>query len=138
MTTTNRTTQGCVPSGKALETDWKPVVEDFNRQNASPQRLSANLQLDVPYILVERDRVDRLFNVDGLGGWGRFYTLYPNSGGYIEVSAVGFDEAKTRAMVYVAHHCGGLCGAGTYHFLEKTDEAWRPATLDIKNCRWVS
>src|SRR5262249_24306901 len=134
-TTTNR---ACFPSGKSLETDWKPVLDDFKSENASTRTLSERFQLPVPYSLVDREAIMQPFQDAGVGGWGRFYTRYPASGGYIEVSAVGFDEGRTRAMVYVAHHCGGLCGGGTHHFVEKVEGRWRPATLDISNCVWAS
>ena len=38
-----------------------------------------------------------------------------------EVSAVGFNRDGTRALVYVGHHCGSLCGSGRYHLLVKKD-----------------
>jgi hypothetical protein len=135
---TTTTNSRCFPSGKSLETDWKPVLEDYHRQNAAPKRLNVNLQLGVAYLLVDRDPVLRLFKDAGMGGWDRFYTVYPNSGGYIEVSAVGFDENHARAMVYVSHFCGEVCGGGAHHFLEKVDEKWRPAKLDVNRCVWVS
>ena len=49
------------------------------------------------------------------------------SGGYIQLSAVGFDAAGTRAMVYVAYQCGGLCGGGTLYLPEKVNGGWREA-----------
>ena len=45
--------------------------------------------------------------------------------GYIQVSAVGFDAAKTRAMVFIAYECGGLCGGGNLYLLEKVSGSWR-------------
>jgi hypothetical protein len=41
--------------------------------------------------------------------WDGFYQKYPDSGGYMFLSAVGFDAPKQRAMVYMAGSCGGLC-----------------------------
>ena len=42
-----------------------------------------------------------------------------------EVSAVGFSGDRTRALVYVGHHCGSLCGGGGYHLLVKRDGKWQ-------------
>jgi hypothetical protein len=43
-----------------------------------------------------------------------------------EVSAVGFNNERTRALVYVGHHCGNLCGGGTYHLMVKMNGKWEP------------
>jgi len=43
-----------------------------------------------------------------------------------EVSAVGFNNEHTRALVYVGHICGGLCGRGTYHLMVKINGKWEP------------
>ena len=62
-----------------------------------------------------------------------------DSGGYMVASAVGFDPVKRRAMVYMAHSCGALCGGGTHHLLEKVDGAWREAKIPgVSNCVWAS
>ena len=64
---------------------------------------------------------------------------YRDSGGFMVVSAVGFNASKERAMVYMSHSCGLLCGGGSYHLLEQVDGAWREANLPtVWNCSWVS
>jgi hypothetical protein len=132
------TNNECTLSGAALETDWKPVVDDFKIQNAHVRFLLPDRDLRYPYLVVPRRDIMSLFTKTG-GNWPEFYRRYPDSGGYIEVSAVGFDRAKTRAMVYMAHHCGGLCGGGTHHLLEKVEGAWRPANVPgISACMWIS
>jgi hypothetical protein len=56
-----------------------------------------------------------------------------------QVSAVGFNADRNRAMVYVGHNCGGLCGGGTYHLMVKKDGQWQ---VDREyrggSCGWVS
>jgi hypothetical protein len=42
-----------------------------------------------------------------------------------EVSAVGFNNGRTRALVYTGHHCGNLCGGGQYHLLVKKEGKWQ-------------
>ena len=132
------TNNECTLSGAALETDWKPVVDDFKRQNAQVRFVMPGRDLRVPYVVVPRKDIMAFFAKGG-GNWPEFHRRYPDSGGYIEVSAVGFDPSKTRGMVYVAHHCGGLCGAGSHHLLEKVNGAWRMANIPgINACMWIS
>ena len=132
----------CIPTGGAMETDWRPVVESFKRANAAGRFVLPDRDLLHPYVVVPRAEIMQLFTTPGSdlsSGWTRFYDRYPDSGGYMEVSAVGFDSSKTRALVYVAHHCGGLCGGGTHHLLQKVDGRWQPALLkDVTQCMWVS
>jgi hypothetical protein len=55
------------------------------------------------------------------------------------VSVVAFNPARTRALVYVGHHCGSLCGTGRYHFLVRKDGQWQrdQEYLGI-TCVWAS
>ncbi len=132
------TNNACTVSGGALETDWKPVVDDFKIQNAHVRFVMPDRDLRVPYVVVPRKDIMAFFRKTG-GNWPEFYRRYPDSGGYIEMSAVGFDRSKTRAMVYVAHSCGGLCGNGADHLLEKVDGVWHDANVPgITSCMWIS
>jgi hypothetical protein len=54
-----------------------------------------------------------------------------------QVSAVGFDEARRHAIVYLAHHGGGDAGVGTVWLLERQDDSWVPFTT-FEQCKWVS
>ena len=96
----------------------------------------------MPYVVVASADIRALFQpptTSATLGWDGFYQKYPNSGGYVSVSAVAFDAPKRRAMVYMAHSCGGLCGGGTYHFLEKVGGVWRRARLaGVTNCMLAS
>ena len=132
------TNNECTLSGAALESDWKPVVDDFKRENAQVRFVMPDRDLHVPYVVVPRKTIMAFF-AKGAGNWPEFYRRYPDSGGYFEVSAVGFDGSKTRAMVYVAHHCGGLCGAGSHHLLEKATGTWHEAKVPgVNACMWIS
>lgn len=130
------------PSGGMLETEWRDVLEDFRHQNASPKRLGPGMDLGIPYVVVPRADIRALFTPqknDPNLGWTGFYNAYPDSGGYLMVSAVGFNSQKTRAMVYMGHSCGGLCGGGTYYFLERSSDSWRQVRLTgVTSCAWAS
>jgi len=136
------TEKACVPSGPSLETDWLPVMQDFKSANATPKFLRADVDLGVPYVVVASADIEatlRSSKTSETFGWDGFYKKFPDSGGYMMVSVVGFDAQKQRAIVYMAHSCGGLCGGGTYHFLEKSGGVWRRArAAGITNCAWAS
>jgi hypothetical protein len=128
----------CMVSGGALATDWKPVADDFKLQNARVRFILPDRDLHRPYVVVTQKDLLAFFSRNG-GSWPAFYKQYPDSGGYVEVSAVGFDRSKTQAMVYVSHYCGGLCGGGSYHLLEKSGGTWREADVPgISACMWIS
>ncbi len=136
------TNWNCMPAGEPLKTEWKPVVENFRAENASVRLLQAGFPLGIPYVVVPTTDIKASFSEvpnDRMGGWTGFYKRYPDSGGITVVSAVGFDSVKQRAMVYIAHSCGLVCGGGTHHLLEKVDGVWREARVPgVSNCFWVS
>ena len=41
------------------------------------------------------------------------------------MSAVGFNEDKTLAVVYSGSTCGGECGRWSLHLFEKIDGKWK-------------
>lgn len=132
----------CMPSGKPLETEWRPVLESFRVENAGVRTVRAGFTLGVPYVVVPTAEIQSAFRTDAndpMFGWTGFYKRYPDSGGFITVSAVGFDRLKQRAMVYMGHSCGSLCGGGMHHLLEKVDGVWREAKVPgIQQCVWAS
>jgi hypothetical protein len=132
----------CMPSGKALEKDWRPVVDSFRSENAKVKGLRPGFPLVPQYIVVPSAEIQASFRDvpnDPMFGWSGFYNRYPDSGGYMVVSSVGFDMSKTRAMVYMAHWCGTLCGGGSHHLLEKVEGVWREARIPgVSNCTWDS
>jgi hypothetical protein len=130
------------PSGGVLNTEWRDVLDDFHHQNAVPKRLLPGMDLGIPYVVVPRADILASFTNapnDRMGGWTAFYQTYPDSGGHMMVSGVGFNPQKTRAIVYMGHSCGLLCGGGTYYFLENSSGRWREMKLrDVKSCAWAS
>ena len=132
----------CMPSGTPPEVDWREVIESFRAENAEGRVILPGYDLGLPYVVVASADVQATFREvpnDLMLGWSGFYKRYPDSGGFMQVSAVGFDTARARAMVYMAHSCGGLCGGGTYHFLQKIDGVWREVKVQgMTPCMWVS
>ena len=129
----------CMPSGTPGEMGWRIVVEDFQRQKATVRRILPARDIGSDYVVVAKADLREIFEADLSDSWRSFYDRFPDSGGITYVSAVGFDPAKTRAMVYVAHVCGRLCGGGTHHFLEKQDGVWREVEVPgVEQCVWMS
>src|SRR5262245_10807545 len=130
----------CLPTGEGLKAaPWNEVMDDFARQNVTTRTLIAAFPLDRPYDLVREADITAPFKDRKADGWKAFYKAHPDSGGYLMMSAVGFDAAKTRSVFYLGHSCGWLCGGGTFHFLEKEDGRWHEvAPKNVNICFWVS
>jgi hypothetical protein len=128
----------CIPSGKPLETEWRPVLENFKTENGTLRLLRPGLSFGVPYSLVaaaDYPTTAQALDTDPAA----FESRYPNSGGVIfHVSAVGFDEARTRAMVVVSYQCGVRCGTWSYYLMKKLDGRWVFAELEgLLTCSWM-
>ena len=80
-------------------------MDDFLRRNASQRTLEARqLLLDVPFELVS---VSEIYSgEDTFDAWRNFKKRWPNAGGFFDVSAVGFDGTRTRAIVYMGYRTG--------------------------------
>jgi hypothetical protein len=101
---------------------FKDAITDYMSRNRQPRLLKRQFQINKAYELVSSDTIEALFNQ---GSWDSFFLRYPDSAGYITISAVGFNKDKTRAVLYMGNSCGGLCGSWGFHLLEKTDGKWK-------------
>ena len=118
----NQTQRGplpmCVTPPPDQEQIYRSVIDQFTIRNQ--EKLSLKRSFDLPaYDLVSpQDKVLPVF----------------------EVSAVGFNNDHTRALVYVGHGCGGLCGGGTYHLMVKMNGRWQrdPEFGGAPFCLWVA
>lgn len=121
------------------EEEWQekigPAISDYVRSNAKPSLLQPGIKVEVPYRLIMADELKSAIQT---AGWEGFYQRYPDSGGWMELSAVGFNVNKTVAVVYMGHHCGALCGGGGFHVLEKKDGKWVALDWKGSSCAWAS
>lgn len=128
----------CMPSGRPIEAEWKVVVDRLRAENSGTRQVRGGFQLGIPYVVVPAAEIMASFLEvpnDPTLGWTGFYERYPDSGGYWVASAVGFDPERKRAMVYLAHSCGALCGSETHHLIEKVQGVWRAVRLaGVSNC----
>lgn len=128
----------CLSAPKGQEAIYLPLIEAYKVANKESRVLQRKFVGDVEYELVPNLEVKSFFDQNGIDGWQDFYKKYPKSGGVNELSAVGFNPDKTLAIVYAGHSCGELCGGGTYHFLEKKNDAWSEAKWPGGTCAWAS
>jgi len=101
---------------------FKDAIADYKSLNQKQMRLKRQFQIEKAYEVVSSDTIETLLKD---GGWDRFYKRFPDSGGYIIMSAVGFNKEMTRAIVYTGSSCGGLCGSWRFHLVEKIDGTWK-------------
>ena len=111
------------------------AISDYVKKNEKSWTLQPLLSLDVPYLLITADEFK---SVAQRGAWKTFNEQHPNTGGVIALSAVGFNADKTVAVVYMEHSCGGDCGGGGFHVLQKKDGKWLPLKWKGTSCAWDS
>jgi hypothetical protein len=130
----------CLTPEEEAKVRQAPAIADYYRANQKRWTLLPKFQIGLPYELVPLESLSAFFRTAGPGGWPDFDSKYPDSAGWIEFSAVGFNEDKTFAVLYVAHHCGSRCGAGGVRALQKKDGKWQPGGLGVpRPCGgWIS
>ena len=88
--------------------------------------------------LVPGSQINGLFERRDAGEdpWGRFAQQFPESRGWIALSEPVVSQDGHDAVVYYDRHCGGLCGAGAYVWLQRDAEnGWRVRKRIVT---WVS
>jgi hypothetical protein len=98
------------------------AISQYVKLNEKNWLLKRRLSIKKPYELAPYDKLRSALN----------------SRAWIELSAVGFNADKTVAVVYMGHYCGGLCGGGGFHVLQKKDGKWAPLTWKGSSCVWES
>lgn len=129
----------CIAPDKESARIVGSAIADYKKKNDKKWLLQRQFDIAKPYEMISRDEIDTIFKTEGSAGWKTFYERHPDSGGWIELSAVGFNASKTVAVVYAGHSCGSLCGGGTFHILQKVDGKWTPLRLKGGTfCAWAS
>ena len=128
----------CLKPEPANEATLRPLINAYREANKTPSFLQRKFTLPNEYEIVPSETIDAFFKTKGPGGWAGFYKKFPNTGGYVFMSAVGFNADKTMALVYAGHSCGGLCGGGAYRFFKKVDGNWKEFNWPGTSCTWVS
>ncbi|MGA7634728.1 MAG: hypothetical protein WCB11_28520 [Terriglobales bacterium] len=76
--------------------EFKDAIEDYKR-HAEPVLLQRRFEIDKPYELVTTETIGTLIKNYN---WDDFYKRYPDSGGIIRMTAVGFNRQRTLAIVF--------------------------------------
>jgi hypothetical protein len=115
------------------------ALDDFVKVNKTKWQLQEKFRLEIPYKLVDSATIISIINpFTEKEDWKEFYKLYPDSNGFVDLSAVGFNADKTVAVVSKGRWCGGLCGEGEYYVLQKKEGKWIPLKWQGEGCSWVS
>jgi hypothetical protein len=108
----------CLEPARHQESIYRPLINDYLKKNRQQLLLKRNLNLP------QHEFLDTANVEEGL---------------IFHVCAVGFNANRTRALVFVGHLCGSLCGGGTYHFMIKKDAHWVPDKgYAGMSCAWAS
>ena len=129
--------ESCLAPDGPSEKMIGPAIADYAQQNREPRLLQRKFALPKPYTLLTAAEERAAFQMSP-GGWEAFYQMYPDSGGLVQLSAVGFNADKTIAVVYSGLSCGSLCGGCGFQVLQKRAGKWEPFVWNGPQCRWVS
>jgi hypothetical protein len=110
------------------------TLADFESKLKNASELKRSFKIDLQYSLINKQQLDEAFT-GGEDAWTSFYKKFPDSGGYVSLSNVGFNNARDQALVYFVHWCGSLCGTGHYIPLRKKENSW--SVLE-KGMIWIS
>lgn len=100
------------------------TLASFWARNETIHYLSADLNLGVPYVVLESATIHAFFAPLDHNGWQRFYAKYPEANGMHGFSHVGFNANHDQALVYFEWRGGYLAGMGQYVLLVKTGDTW--------------
>ncbi len=100
---------------------WKPAAKAFATANPGPRPLVREQVSRLPFIPVAPADIRKAVG----SGWDVFRATYKGAGGYVGVSAAGFDPQQTRAILWVTYTCGASCGSREFRFFTKAGTRWR-------------
>jgi hypothetical protein len=100
--------------------EFKDAIQDYKRHTKT-MLLQTRFESDKPYELVNTETIETLIKNHN---WDEFYKRYPDSGGILMMSAVGFNRQRTLAIVYTWSTCNNQCGLGSFALLRKIDGKW--------------
>jgi len=139
---------GCCEAASTT-TEWNDSLANFIDLNKHTWKLQSQL-IPKQYQLVSERDLNSMFRMPPksagyqkqreatIAGWSQFRTQFPESGGFLRLSTVGFDTTRNRAIVYVESVCGYQCGHGGLHYLERDAKGWHEAKSGGPWCAWIA
>src|SRR5204862_1604277 len=122
-----------------LPTVSDETITDYEANRKPSMPLGRSLNIPLRYILLPQKEYESIFGTakyhDTTEDWAKFYDRFRDSGGYIGLSNIGFNKARSQALVYFVHWCGTLCGSGHYILLSRTGKEWK---VEMAEGIWIS
>ncbi len=112
------------------------LVADFIAKNQVAESLEAIFAGHPEITLLSHENFAQILATPGRPEWwNAFHARYPQAGGTISASMIGYDPGHTHALLMVGMQSAPLAGYGEYLLLEKVDGNWQV----IKNLMaWIS
>lgn len=95
----------------------------FIAANEHTQPLPADLNLTRNHVFISREEVATFSEREGRL-IGPLSTPYPEHGGYMALSAIGYNPSAGQAVVSMAAACGAECGQGDLYLLSNEEDRW--------------
>lgn len=108
------------------------TIADYEAKNRDTCPLNAGWGDNRLYRLISLIEIDGYFHYGAIEGWERFYKAHPHSGGYWTFSRPAYNKLGNEALLYIAHHCGWICGTYHLYLLTKQEGQWR-----VKNRKFL-
>ena len=108
------------------------AVDAYQVANQHDYVLRPDFVLQKPYSLMSISEWNTLFaalfDKDVMAGWKNFHEFNPGVRGIYSLSAVGFNNKKTAAIVHVSFFCGALCADTRRFLVRKVKGKWNSVT----------
>jgi hypothetical protein len=120
---------------KNVSADLGPdTVDDYLNKGRESRSIEPRSMGGVDFVVLDQSIIATFFQ-KGPDGWADLKARYPDIGGVLTFSRVGFNHDMNQALVYAGWSCGPRCGQGDYFFLQKQAGAW---TIKKKYNLWIS
>jgi hypothetical protein len=101
----------------------KQIFSDFNfEKNNSTIKLESVNQISFHYL--SETELNSMFFHGCSEGWKLFHTKYPQAQGFIRMSNIGFNQSRSRAIIYLEGRSGCLGGSGSAITFKKNNGVW--------------
>ena len=110
---------------KGLSVD-DSAADDYESKNGQKWLLNKDsFKLPVKVTLITDLDLKSIFH----GNWGEltwidYYRKFPDARGFVMLSRIGFNTAKSQALIYVGSRCGPGCGDLHFLLLQKENGVW--------------